>query len=248
MNKRKTLILLGSFAAFFLLISVTYILFEWYPLTDGPPNEASAGYGFGFVMFTCPIIFILAVAWMAALFVVPISLIGSIFFKGKTRSVLLVICAIFFMAFLTFEIPRFINPKIRKAALIRMTQRGEVIIQAIESYRAKENKPPKALEDLVPEYIDKIPGTGIRGYPAYEYAIPETAWKYSAGYYDILEVNNAVYELRVNFPAAGSHDDFFIYWPTETYPDQIYRPTEAHPHRGYGGPITLINKWAYIHE
>ena len=170
MNKKKILRLLGSFAVFFLLMNVIYILCIWYPLTDGPAKTVPiSAFPFHLFVFMLPIF----LAGLAAYVVVPISLIICIFVKGKARSVLLVICAIFCMAFMTNKLSRTITWKIRRASLMRISQRGEVIIQAIESYRAKEQKPPESLDVLVPEYIDKIPGTGIRAYPAFEYRIPK---------------------------------------------------------------------------
>ncbi len=230
MNKRKTLFLLASFAVFFLLISVTYILFEWYSVSDGPPNEDLINPPCIFSIFMVPVFF----AGLAAYIVVPVTFIGFFFPRGKARSVLLILCAIFIMAFLATKLSQTLTWKIHKAAFTRVSQRAEVIIQAIESYRTKEHKPPESLDDLVPEYIAKIPGTGIRSYPAFEYATPNSTDQYHK---KILEKHNAVYELRVNCFWGWIGLDHFIYWPSETYPDRIY-----------GGDTELINKWAYVHE
>jgi hypothetical protein len=124
--------------------------------------------------------------------------------------------------------------KVRRKASERVSNRGKIIIQAIESYRKQEGKPPDSLEDLIPEYLDKIPGTGIRAYPFFEYEIPKAPeFNYKKKLY---EEYGAVYELRVNFYRIFGWDCFF-YWPSERYPELIY-----------GGGTEIINKWAYVHE
>lgn len=44
------------------------------------------------------------------------------------------------------------------------------------------------------------------------------------------------WELRVNCPRTLTQRDIFIYWPTQSYPEQAY-----------GGDSELIGKWLYIH-
>jgi hypothetical protein len=49
--------------------------------------------------------------------------------------------------------------------MIRQSQ----LINAIEEYRLQNGKYPDLLTDLVPNYISNIPGTGMCGYPTFEY-------------------------------------------------------------------------------
>jgi hypothetical protein len=86
----------------------------------------------------------------------------------------------------------------------------------------------------VPKYIDKIPGTGIRAYP---YFIYESLTDTSQLRKDFYENHNVAYELRVDCPLGVLNWDCFIYWPSESYPNEIY-----------GGFTELINEWAYVHE
>jgi hypothetical protein len=171
---------------------------------------------------------------MAAYVIVPITFAGLFCVKGKARSILLSICIVFFTASLTTHLSQYINWKIRKSSFERVSHRAEVIIQAIESYRKHRNETPKSLDLLAPEYISKIPGTGIRAYPIFEYKTPESANEY---YKDILEKHNVPYELRVNCPLGFLNWDCFIYWPSESYPDNID-----------GAFTELIGRWAYLHE
>jgi hypothetical protein len=123
--------------------------------------------------------------------------------------------------------------KVRQAACKRVCQRAEPIIQAIESYRAQEDTYPKFLNDLVPNFLDSIPGTGLRGYPYFKYELLDSN---NRAYTYLYEEHNAPYELKVDLYRMFAWDSFF-YWPSEDYPDVIY-----------GGETEIINNWAYVHE
>lgn len=48
-----------------------------------------------------------------------------------------------------------------------LADRGAPIVAAIESYVAKEGRPPADLHDLVPGYLEEVPWTGSSLYPDY---------------------------------------------------------------------------------
>jgi hypothetical protein len=227
---KKTELFLLFVCILMISLGAVFVLLEWYPVSDGPPDKELCFLSFNLIFFMLPIFF----AALGAYIVVPLAFMGFFFVKGKTRSVLLVIGIIFLTACLVAHLSRFVNWEIRYSSFERVSQRAEVVIQAIESYREHENKAPESLDCLVPEYIDTIPGTGIRAYPFFEYEIPEAVGQYHK---DIFEKHNVPYELRVNCSIGVLNWDCFIYWPSESYPDNIY-----------GGPTELINKWAYVHE
>ena len=229
MSKKAKLILL-FFCVLIILLNAVFVLLEWYPVSDGPPNKECGFISCNLIFFMLPIFF----AALAAYVVVPLTLVGLFCVKGKTHSILLAICIIFLTASLTTHLSKYLNWKIRKSSFECVSQRAVVIIQAIESYREHKNEPPESLDSLVPEYIGAIPDTGIRAYPTFEYETPESAAEYHK---NILEKYDVPYELRVNCSLGILNWDCFIYWPSESYPDNIY-----------GGPTELINKWAYVHE
>ncbi len=229
MGKKTKLFLLFSFV-YLVLLGIILVILEWYPVSDGPPHEGSEWNSFSIVLLWLPVVF----ASICAYIVVPLSVLAFLFIKGKVRSVSLFIGVIFLMSFLVINISHSLSWKIRKSSFERVSQRAEPIVQAIEAYRKHESKAPESLNELVPEYIDKIPGTGIRAYPVFEY---ETLKGTDRHYREIFEKHNAIYELRVDCPLGGLNWDCFIYWPSESYPDKMY-----------GGVTELINKWAYVHE
>jgi hypothetical protein len=163
------------------------------------------------------------------------ALIVSLFVRRIWCSRLQILCALFTITFgLTWFVVGRTSWFIRRTAFQRVAERGEALIQAIDTYRNQEDRLPESLNDLVPKYIEKIPRTGIRAYPDFEYEIPNSTDKYHT---ELYEKHNARYELKVYCPAGGANWDCFFYWPSEDYPDYIY-----------GGTTEEIRKWVYVHE
>jgi hypothetical protein len=123
--------------------------------------------------------------------------------------------------------------KFKHSACITIVSRGQVLIDAISSYQQDHKSYPESLEALVPAYIDKIPETGIRGFPYFEYEILDPA-KYK---YPITEMGDRpIWELQVRLYSPFKWDCIF-YWPVDKYPDSIY-----------GGGTEKIGEWAFVNE
>lgn len=213
-----------------LIICAVVIFCESFPFTDGPPCQGLQWLLFIDMFVAVPVI----CGGLFAVLYIPAALIALFFVKGVWRLRLFLGCIIFGIAFLFFLIEDDTRWKVRRQASERASNRGRIIIETIEAYRMQEGKPPDSLEDLIPEYLDRIPGTGIRACPYFEYEIPKDP--YTNYRKKLYEEYGAVYELRVDFRRLFSWDCFF-YWPSERYPESIY-----------GGSTEIINKWAYVHE
>ncbi len=230
MSRKTESIYFGCLAILFILVGIIFLFCECYPFTDGPPNEACQGLLFFVIFLIMPIM-----AGYGAILCIPAALIASIFLKGIWRFRLLMLCVVYAVAFgvavacVSVKIPW----RVRQAACKRICQRAEPIIQAIESYRAQEDKYPQFFNDLMPNYLDSIPGTGLRGYPYFKYELLDSN---NRAYTYLYEKHNAPYELKVDLYRMFGWDCFF-YWTSEDYPDIIY-----------GGETEIINKWAYVHE
>jgi hypothetical protein len=118
---------------------------------------------------------------------------------------------------------------IRHDAFARAGHRGMPIVRALAAYREDHGHYPEALAELVPGYLDRLPSTGLMGYPKY--------W-YRKGYHD-LERAEESYELLIHCTStiAGINFDRFLYWPEEAYPATIQRKV-----------VERIGVWAYVHE
>jgi hypothetical protein len=112
----------------------------------------------------------------------------------------------------------------RMLCIRQATARATPLVQALERYREDHGAYPEALQELQPGYIAEAPGTGMIGYPDFEYQPPGEAKLEAAGYG--LYVNCFVMSF-----------DTLHYWPSEDYPEKMW-----------GGVVEPIDGWAYVHE
>jgi hypothetical protein len=73
---------------------------------------------------------------------------------------------------------------LRKLRFATAAQGAEWLIAAIKAYERDRGVAPDSLAALVPRYIVKIPGTGLAGYPSFEYQ-RFTNSHYSLMWYDL---------------------------------------------------------------
>jgi hypothetical protein len=69
-----------------------------------------------------------------------------------------------------------ICPLLRRAAVPRLVRQAAPLVAALRHYEADRGEPPLCLADLVPEYLSRVPATGMRAMPefAYERYEPQT--------------------------------------------------------------------------
>lgn len=166
-------------------------------------------------------------ASLLAIVVAPICLIlALVYWRRRRRRLKLLLIACFFTAAWiswTIEWARF--GKIFHAAFSGVPARAEPLIAAIESYRADRGEYPKSLKELVPDYLEAIPHTGLAGYPEFEYrrARSDTPFK--------------KYRIEINVSRGTLGFDEFYYLPDGDHPDY-----------GYEGALEFFGDWAYFHE
>jgi hypothetical protein len=117
--------------------------------------------------------------------------------------------------------------RLRHRAFVQASRVGDRIVHALVRYRNDKGEYPESLDRLIPAYLEEIPFTGMIAYPEFSYCKDRNDNQPTPGSYD----------LRIWCPQAGINFDRFIYWPSETYPDQIQ-----------GKVAERIRKWAYVHE
>ncbi len=72
----------------------------------------------------------------------------------------------------------------RKPRFARAAQLAGPIIAAIAQYESDNGSPPDSFQDLLPEYLNKVPKTGLREHPQFEYTRFSEA-KQSLIWYDL---------------------------------------------------------------
>lgn len=117
---------------------------------------------------------------------------------------------------------------VRRAGMHAATERAQPLVAAIERFERERGEPPKALEDLVPEYLPTVPSTGMMAYPKFRYHTGDEAQR---------RYENNPWALSIFTPSYVLNWDMMLYLPKQNYPE-----------RGYGGSLERIGDWAYVHE
>ena len=162
---------------------------------------------------------------LAAVALSPL-LIGLLFWS-RWRSLSLLAIALGMVAVTSSFYAVTASGKIRKDALLKLEQRSEPLVAAIQAYERAVGSPPASLDKLVPTYLPSVPGTGCGAYPEYRYLVGQGAERY-------LETP---WVLTVPTPRGFAGFDEFMYLPAQNYPP-----------RGLGGTLERIGAWAYLHE
>jgi hypothetical protein len=111
-------------------------------------------------------------------------------------------------------------------------QRATPLLSALDTYHDAQGDYPSSLAELVPDHLQAVPGTGMIGYPEWQYERKdeEEDWmERHAG-------NDPAYALRVSC-TYGLNWDTLHYWPSRQYPDRMW-----------GGVVERVDGWAYVHE
>lgn len=113
----------------------------------------------------------------------------------------------------------------RSLAFHQLAERSAPLVAAVDMFEQDNGRPPQALVELVPRYLEEVPGTGMSAYPQFEYAL-------GPGYCD----GGNRWNISI---LAGDllNWDAFFYCPRKDYPSDLG-----------GQPVELMGDWAYMHE
>ena len=154
-----------GFLAWVIFCSLAVILSHVVCVMPGPPFEYIT------ILLFCDIFFILGLLGFAIVGIISLPFIIYRLKKPKELSRRQVVM-LFLIALIAIVMP-YITAKgiyyIRTLAFYNLAKKSKPITNAIESYHKDHGKPPKSLDDLIPNYIDKVPGTGMIAYPDYHY-------------------------------------------------------------------------------
>jgi len=189
--------------------------------------EAVSPKGTGFVGFVIPLFLIVVFLLIAAgCFVSVVCLLFPLLRLGALTSFL--ICMASVTSLLIGSIAGgSISNHVQKNALTQLAQRSQPLIAAIKSYEQKFGHPPDLLAALVPEFIPKVPNTGIGATPDYQYRSLTNSSSYG----------NNKWVLEVYSPGETLAFSSFIYLPQQDYSAL-----------SYGKVIWRIEDWAYWYK
>jgi len=118
---------------------------------------------------------------------------------------------------------------VRRASVRNIAEHAAPIVIGIDLFAKEQGRPPLVLEEMIPDYLDEVPNTGLRGCPDFAYEVLDDSVS------DTAEAGG--WELRVLCPAGMLNWDTYLYWPSGAYPE-----------RAHGGWVERIDSWAYVHE
>ena len=162
---------------------------------------------------------------LIALFASPICFLCLIFEKTRMHSLRISLIVIFWLV--TGVVFIRLGGEVRMSGFERLASRSVPLVTAIGTYEKEKGHFPIQLSDLVPDYLDKVPKTGMRVYPEYKYYVGEDAKRFYGN----------PWVLIIFAPSGAINFDIFMYFPLQNYP-----PAK------YGGTLERVGAWAYVHE
>ena len=160
------------------------------------------------------------------LLVLPVVVLGLLAKSTRRRSLMFLVCLP--VLIVCTQLGIVLGSAARSAGIREFAERSLPLIAAIEEHVKDRSDPPSTLGDLVPDYLDAVPHTGMSAYPEFEYVSGNDCARAYAG-------NRWV--LIVRTPAFFMNWDFMLYLPNHNYTEY-----------GYAGRSERIGEWAYFHE
>ncbi len=88
--------------------------------------------------------------------------------KYRYVGIVLIISSVIFLSSMWFF--GGVIQSVQEEKFYQMIARAQVMIDAIDSYEKRNGSPPSDLNDLIPDYLSKIPGTGVGAFPEFFYS------------------------------------------------------------------------------
>ena len=211
--------LLRAAVIFSSAIGVLYIFSCWYSVAPGGSD------------FLYKHISLLLIAYLFLLVLyngirLLVNTLIRLFGRGKLSWTELAATALFLVTvFVLTTIAWAIGHIMRDRGYKAIIAHGRPLVAAIRQYEDKTGKPPDRLEQLVPDYLPVLPGTGAGAYPNYEYLTNASPLKYGGNHW-VLSVDVSTDDLA---------RDELIYYPNRNYPSEEEVPLVRH-----------FGDWAYL--
>jgi hypothetical protein len=185
--------------------------------------EAILPQGTGVAAFYAPSLLILLFLLIAA--AVLISAAGLLFPSWRSGSLIsFLICLASAVCFIGGGIAGgSISSRIHRHAQAQIVERSKPLVTAIKSYEEKFGHSPNSLEALVPEFISRVPVTGIGESPAYKF------------------------QLLTNSSTYGNNP-WVLYVDTPGFSTFLYLPLQDYSVLSYGYVAWRVGDWAYWHQ
>ena len=186
----------------------------WYSVSENGSTEPSWNL-FGLTLL----------AAIISVLVVLVAMLLLCFERTQRTAVCLLIVSLIYLV--TFSICPRIGQKVYMHGFVKLAERSKPLIESIKLYEKDHGQAPASMEDLVPDYLDEVPSTGIGD--------AESGYMYNrSGGEDVVINWGNPWQLVVDTPCFGLGWDMFIYVPKQNYPDSV--------------SYERIGDWVYLHE
>ncbi|MCK6448289.1 MAG: hypothetical protein L6Q99_18025 [Planctomycetes bacterium] len=115
-----------------------------------------------------------------------------------------------------------VAPHGRRAWLAELAWRAEPLIAALRAYEARHGEPPPTLDALVPDELERLPGTGFAERPDFWYRVEPRG----------ADGAPSTWTIGVDCSQGFMDWDEYVYASDERYEVDLER----------------IGRWAYVHE
>lgn len=196
---------------------------DWLPLPGLPLMDFIACFG--------PILFLISLIPAVLIFVLGLLgnlmlLIDRILSFNISRAIRL---AAGLVILSSAALPWMFHKDIEKMALNQAIKRYDVVIDAIESYRAAHGRYPANLNDLVPEYLPELPGRYMKFGKTLTYE-PNTS----------LEYDHAPFVFELYGQYYGIHGQTLKYCPVTVEP--------CFEKQGHLTPSRINARWIWVYS
>lgn len=157
----------------------------------------------------------------------PFLLAGMLLPKARKSSALILLLG--YAGIATAYGSMMIGERVHFQAFAAITARSKPLIAAIRAYEAKYRQPPERLSQLVPEFIDSVPRTGMGASPFY------VLRRYSPTSPEYLQNGGNSWMLEVGTGRLFGRGRM-VYYPLQNYPTNDMEVLER------------INGWAYLRD
>ena len=135
-----------------------------------------------------------------------LTIVSVVLLKGAYRR-LTVVILIAALLILPRPFAAWAGNQIRHGEFVRLAERSKPLIAAIERYKQHAHRLPSSLNELVPSFLPRVPGTGMPAYPEYTYSADAQAGAYaiviSTPNVGILNLDELRFSSNGKYPEYG---------------------------------------------
>jgi hypothetical protein len=156
--------------------SLTLVLVQVFPVSSGPPSRFASA-----LLATTEFAILAHLSICADVGVVTLCVLAIVLKRrSKGAGLLLFVLAVSLASVAVAPASWEVALLARRASLRNIQEHAVPIVFGVAQFEKEQGRPPLVLEELVPAYMDRVPNTGLRGCPGFEYEVLDDSVSYAA--------------------------------------------------------------------